>query len=98
MTGNPLHSVALDEQLCTQCGKCVDACPTGVFQLDPDSMRVQVSYPGDCHVCFLCVPDCPAGAIAVSWDAPNRRQHSIYDILGIAFPDFQTPAIDGKGK
>ncbi|GAA0517723.1 ferredoxin family protein [Pigmentiphaga daeguensis] len=87
MTDTNVRPVTLDASVCTDCRRCLDACPTGVFQPDPESGRVRVVYPDDCHVCFLCVPDCPAGAIAVSWDAPNPRLRSIYDTLDIVLAE-----------
>ncbi len=80
---DPIVPVFINFDTCTHCQKCLDSCPTGVFQLEPNSERVTVRYRDDCHVCFLCVPDCPVNAITVSWDTPNRRHHSIYDLLSI---------------
>ena len=77
-----VEAVVIDRARCDDCGKCLDACPTQVFDRDPDG-RVIVRHASDCHVCFLCVPDCPPQAITVSWDAPNHRHRSIYDVLSI---------------
>lgn len=81
-------AVVLDAGRCTGCGHCIDACPTGVFQRETPGARPLALHAGDCHVCFLCVPDCPSGAITVSWDAPNRRLRSIYDVLEMASLSF----------
>lgn len=90
--------VVIDPALCTNCRKCLDSCPTGVFQIDAQSGKVEVRYPRDCHFCFLCVPDCADRAITVSWEAPNPRHRSVYDILGIEFPTFlPSQRKDGEG-
>ena len=77
-----IQPVVIDAALCNDCGDCINACPVQVFERDVAG-HVLAARPGDCHVCFLCVPDCPPHAITVSWDAPNKRHRSIYDVLGI---------------
>jgi len=88
---SPRVPVALDANLCTDCRKCLDACPTDVFHLNTQSQRVEALYPRDCHVCFLCVTDCPVGAIKVDWDAPNPRHRSVYDVLDMDLVAFDAP-------
>ena len=73
--------VSINSAVCTDCRKCLDACPTDVFHVNDQSQRVEARFPRDCHVCFLCVTDCPTGAIKVDWDAPNPRHRSVYDVL-----------------
>jgi NAD-dependent dihydropyrimidine dehydrogenase PreA subunit len=81
MIDKPTYSVSINQALCTGCGNCVNACPTDVFEIHKVASKAYVSYPKDCHVCFLCVPDCPVSAIAVTWDALNHRQVSVYATL-----------------
>jgi NAD-dependent dihydropyrimidine dehydrogenase PreA subunit len=54
----------IDEDACTSCGKCVEICPTDVFELSaavPEIARLQ-----DCTSCMNCELYCPADAIYVS--------------------------------
>ena len=88
------YPVAIDDQLCTNCGMCLNSCPTDVFHINAQTERVEALYPRDCHVCFLCVADCPAGAIKVDWDAPNPRHRSVYDVLNMELVPFQVGAGD----
>lgn len=81
--------VVLNASLCIDCGACVLACPTAVFDRPSPGAKPQAIYAGDCHVCFLCVPDCPTQAISVSRDAPNTRQISVYDVIEMDLPAFQ---------
>jgi Fe-S-cluster-containing dehydrogenase component len=83
----PLFPVTLDASTCIDCGSCLNACPTGVFQRVTEGAKPQAVHAKDCHVCFLCVPDCPSGSIEVTWDAPNDRQISVYDKLGLDLND-----------
>ena len=92
MSNEILAPVVLDAARCLDCGHCLDACPTDVFARDLTSGRVVALYAGDCHVCFLCVSDCPSGAITVSWDTPNPRQRCVYDHLGLDLSEFGAAA------
>ena len=53
---------AIDKSLCAECGKCLEFCPFGVYELVND--RIQVVYPHHCkNNCPACARTCPAGAI-----------------------------------
>ena len=69
----------VDEHKCTACGKCVTACPKGLYVLlpaageyyvkcsskDPGGMTMKVCSSG-CIGCMKCVKPCPNAAVAVS--------------------------------
>ncbi len=57
--------VAVDQDVCTGCGICVESCPTDVLRATGNG-KVTARYPEDCQFCFLCVFDCAAQAISVT--------------------------------
>ncbi len=69
---------AVNEAKCTACGKCVKACPRGLFKLMPSDKRVHVRCSSHdkgkfvrlgcdigCIACGKCVKTCPVEAIAL---------------------------------
>jgi NAD-dependent dihydropyrimidine dehydrogenase PreA subunit len=57
----------VSESRCIQCNKCVEACPTDVFDAVPDGIPV-IARQEDCQTCFMCEVYCPVDALFV---APN---------------------------
>ena len=56
------QNVLRNEVRCTHCGACVTVCPSGVFELDPQTR--EVSFTGDkCVACGLCLKACPPRAM-----------------------------------
>lgn len=56
----------IDYDKCASCGKCVDYCTLGVFELEEKDgkKRSVVKNPNNCVVmCTGCEAQCPAGAI-----------------------------------
>lgn len=52
----------IDKSLCAECGKCLDFCPFGVYEMVDE--RVRVVHPHRCkNNCPACARTCPAGAI-----------------------------------
>ena len=52
----------LDEDLCTNCGICIEFCANGVFAIDDVQTRVVAPY--NCVVgCSGCEAECSSGAI-----------------------------------
>jgi NAD-dependent dihydropyrimidine dehydrogenase PreA subunit len=54
----------VDETSCTLCGKCVEICPTDVFELSASA--VLIARKDDCTSCMNCELYCPHDAIYVS--------------------------------
>lgn len=52
-------------QRCIGCDKCVQVCPTRVFDRGADGVPV-VARQSDCQTCFLCEAYCPVDALFVA--------------------------------
>ena len=52
----------IDQEKCTGCGLCVDACPVEAISLDDDKAKVDGET---CTECGTCVEECPNEAIRV---------------------------------
>jgi ferredoxin len=52
-------------QACIDCDKCVDVCPTNVFDAVPGGHPV-IARQRDCQTCFMCEAYCPADALYVA--------------------------------
>lgn len=50
---------------CIACDKCVNVCPTNVFDTGTDGIPV-ISRQSDCQTCFMCEAYCPTDALYVS--------------------------------
>jgi NAD-dependent dihydropyrimidine dehydrogenase PreA subunit len=56
------QSVTRNEERCTQCGVCMTICPTGAFELNPQTRRVTF-HDDKCLACGLCIKTCPPRAM-----------------------------------
>ena len=62
---------------CIDCDKCVEVCPTNVFDAVPDDHPV-IARQGDCQTCFLCEAYCPVDALFVAPLAGPADDNSPY--------------------
>ncbi len=51
----------IDQDECSGCGVCTDACPNGVLELVGDV--AEVVNEDECTACESCLEECPMGAI-----------------------------------
>ncbi|MHB0856471.1 MAG: DUF362 domain-containing protein [Anaerolineae bacterium] len=73
-TRSQIHALegglAWDEDLCTHCEACIDACKYGANRFTEEG-RYEIRY-HDCHYCQHCANACPQGAITLD---PNGFDH-----------------------
>ena len=63
-TASPLGALAIDKDTCTLCLSCVNACPAGALQDNPQSPQLKF-IEKNCVQCGLCVKTCPEKALAL---------------------------------
>ncbi len=56
------QNVIRNEERCTHCGACITICPTGAFELEPLTRRINF-YNEKCLACGLCIKACPPRAM-----------------------------------
>jgi ferredoxin len=62
--GSPLGALAINKAACTLCLSCVNACPAGALQDNPE--RPQLKFiEKNCVQCGLCVKTCPEKALSL---------------------------------
>lgn len=54
-----------DNNLCTGCGSCEDACPLDVIYMDETTGCSYSRYPEECWHCGSCRQECPVEAIQI---------------------------------
>ena len=59
----------VSQDKCIGCDKCIQVCPTNVFDTGADGLPV-IARQDDCQTCFMCEAYCPVDALFV---APNAE-------------------------
>ncbi len=60
----PEFRVVIDNEVCLQCGRCVQQCGWSVYTWDEAAQRPRPDH-SRCSACHRCVTFCPAGAITI---------------------------------
>lgn len=71
-------------QRCIGCDKCIEVCPTNVFDRGPGGIPL-ISRHSDCQTCFQCEANCPVDALFVSpLTTPEPPASAANDELALA--------------
>jgi NAD-dependent dihydropyrimidine dehydrogenase PreA subunit len=69
---------------CIACDRCIDVCPTRVFDRGPDGIPV-IARHSSCQTCFQCEAYCPTDALFVAPLAtPAAADSGFRDAAGLA--------------
>lgn len=59
------REIAIDEEICVDCGLCTGVCPTEALTLHPQTFQLTFTR-SRCVVCEQCIPTCPVQAISTN--------------------------------
>ncbi|MEE1114334.1 MAG: ferredoxin family protein [Eubacterium sp.] len=57
-------SIRIDKKQCIGCGRCLEACPGNLIDLDADR-KAYIRIAEDCWGCTSCLKECPVSAISL---------------------------------
>ena len=63
-SGSPLGALAINKDTCTLCLSCINACPAGALQDNPQSPQLKF-IEKNCVQCGLCVKTCPEKSLSL---------------------------------
>ena len=68
----------MDNELCIQCGTCIDACPSKALVFDDDMLMHDKDK---CNYCGHCLAVCPRDAIMIDGDGYNIEDVEEFNLL-----------------
>lgn len=71
--------VTIDENKCTGCGKCVDACPTGALVIV--NKKAKLIDERSCDGFGSCIAACPYNALRLEWREVEEFDWSLLNKL-----------------
>ncbi len=82
--GSSVMPIWIDEEKCTGCHRCVEACQTDILlPVNGKGKAPAVVYPGECWYCGACVMECPSeNAIHLRHPLMNRARFIPLEELG----------------
>ncbi|MFG2994650.1 4Fe-4S dicluster domain-containing protein [Streptomyces sp. NPDC048257] len=73
----------ISDARCIACDKCIEVCPTDVFERGPEGIPLLARHE-DCQTCFLCEANCPVDALYVSpLTRPLPQDPAVRDEAGL---------------
>jgi len=61
----------INQELCIQCGACIDDCPFHIIAMDPDYPALNPTRTHHCIRCQHCLAVCPTGALSILGRRPE---------------------------
>ena len=58
----PIQRPSPDNEICNQCGLCIDFCPEGIIFKADKGVYIDYTY---CKGCMICVNECRIGAMKI---------------------------------
>lgn len=74
----------ISAERCTSCNKCVQVCPTNVFDAVPGGLPV-IARQSDCQTCYACEAYCPYDALYVAPESFESVEVDEEDLLARGF-------------
>jgi hypothetical protein len=74
--------VFVNEDRCTGCGLCVEACPTGAISVIDGVARIEQAL---CRECEVCLSACPTGAISAVREPIGTERPTLAPVRPVAW-------------